>query len=87
MSIRVYITDYCPYCVAAKQLLDRKGWPYETIDVTNDPERRAWLVQATGQRTVPQVFVGERSLGGYTDMLALDQAGELEPLVLADTAP
>jgi glutaredoxin 3 len=80
-KVQIYSKRQCPYCVRAKGLLDRKGVPYEEIDVENDDAKRAWLVEATGQRTVPQVFVDGRSLGGFTDIDALDKAGKLDPIL------
>jgi glutaredoxin 3 len=80
-KVQLYSKQRCPYCVRAKGLLDRKGVPYEEIDVEHDEARRAWLVEATGQRTVPQVFVDGRSLGGFSDIDALDKAGELDPIL------
>ena len=79
--VRIYTTTICPYCIAAKRFLDKKAIPYAEIDVSDDDVARRWLVEATGQRTVPQIFVGERSIGGYTDMRALDQSGAFEPLL------
>lgn len=76
--VRVYTTRICGYCVAAKRLLERKGVPFEEVDVSRDHEKRMWLVQATGQRTVPQIFIGEESIGGYNELSALDRAGELD---------
>ena len=80
-KVQVYSKENCPYCVRAKSLLVRKGVPYEEIDVENDDAKRAWLVEATGQRTVPQIFVDGRSLGGYTDIEALDRQGELDRIL------
>ncbi len=65
----------------AKRLMREKGVAFEEIDVANDTERRRWLVQVTGQRTVPQVFIGGKPYGGYTDIAALDRKGELDPLL------
>ncbi len=79
--VQIYVTTYCPYCIAAKRLLEKKGIVWEEIDVTQDPERRAWLLEVTGQRTVPQIFIGGRPYGGYTDVAALDRRGELDPLL------
>ena len=76
--VRVYTTDYCPYCLAAKRLLKAKGVPFEELDVSDDPDKRRWLVAATGQRTVPQIFFGEDSIGGFTDLDALVKKGELD---------
>lgn len=76
-KVTVYITDYCPYCDRAKQLLTRRNIAFETIDVTHEPEKRAWLVKETGRRTVPQIFIGEESVGGSDDIHALDREGLL----------
>lgn len=82
--VRVYTTPICPYCVAAKRFLrDVKRVDFEEIDVAHQPELRTWLVQTTGQRTVPQIFIGDRPVGGYTDLRALDAAGGLDPLLQA----
>jgi len=82
--ITVYTTSYCPYCVRAKALLTRKGIAFEEIPVDGDDARRLWLVEQTGQRTVPQVFAGERSLGGFSDLDALDREGKLDPILRGD---
>jgi len=82
-TVRIYTTLTCGYCQAAKRFLSGKGVTYEEIDVSDDDAQRAWLVQASGQRTVPQIFVGETSIGGYTDMRALDQRGELDRMLNA----
>jgi glutaredoxin 3 len=80
-KVTVYTTAYCPYCARAKQLLSRKGVPYEEIDAEGKDELREWLVEKTGQMTVPQIFVGERSLGGFSDIDALDRQGKLDPIL------
>jgi glutaredoxin 3 len=80
-EVIVYVTDYCPYCTRAKGLLKRKGVAFTEIDVTNDPEKRAWLLEKTGQRTVPQIFIDGVSVGGSDDIHALDRAGKLDPLL------
>lgn len=82
-QVRIYVTDYCPYCHAALALLDKKGVDYESIDVTNKPDQRVWLAKASGQRTVPQVFINDEPVGGYTDIAALDRAGKLDVLLNA----
>jgi glutaredoxin 3 len=79
--VQVYSKKNCAYCVSAKALLQRKGVAFEEIDVENDDARRAWLVEATGQRTVPQIFVDGRSLGGFMDIDALDKEGKLDPIL------
>jgi glutaredoxin 3 len=80
-KVTVYTTTYCPYCVRAKALLTRKGVAYEEIPVEGNDQLRSWLVEQSGQRTVPQVFVGDRSLGGFSDLEALDQEGKLDPIL------
>jgi glutaredoxin 3 len=81
VKVQIYTKRVCPYCTSAKVLLKKKGVAYEEIDVENDDEKRAWLVQTTGQLTVPQIFVDGRSLGGFSDVDALDKAGELDPIL------
>lgn len=80
-KVVVYLTEYCPYCVRAKMLLDKKGVAYEAVDVSNDPAKRSWLVQATGQRTVPQIFINDKPVGGCDDLYALDRGGKLDPML------
>jgi len=78
----IYSTGACPYCVAAKQLLQTKGVPYTEIRIDLNPaERDIMLEKAQGRRTVPQIFVGETHVGGFDDLNALNQAGELDPLL------
>ena len=79
--VRVYVTAYCPYCVQAKRFLDRMQVAYDTIDVSGDADKRIWLAQTTGMRTVPQIFVGEVSVGGFTDMMERHEKGEFLPLL------
>ncbi len=80
-NVRVYTKKNCAYCVRAKALLERKGVAFEEIDAEHDDALRTWLVEATGQRTVPQIFVGDRSLGGFSDIDALDREGKLDPIL------
>ena len=82
--VEIYTTAYCGYCVRARALLTRKGLSFAEVDVTDAPARRQWLRERTGQHTVPQVFINGRPLGGYDDIAALDRAGQLDPLLLAD---
>jgi glutaredoxin 3 len=79
--IIVYTTQTCPFCVRAKRLLERKKVVFEEISVEGKDELRVWLVEQSGQRTVPQIFVGERSLGGFSDIDALDREGKLDPIL------
>jgi glutaredoxin 3 len=81
--VLIYTTSICPYCIRAKQHLTKKGVKFREIDVSNDPATRDYLVKASGQRTVPQIFIGGKSIGGCDDMLALDRAGKLDPLLQA----
>jgi glutaredoxin 3 len=81
--VKIYTRELCGYCTAAKHLLDGKGVAYEEIDCTGDAATRRWLVEQTGQTTVPQVFIAGKSVGGYSDLRALDEAGELDPLLHA----
>jgi glutaredoxin 3 len=81
-SVEIYTTPSCPYCHAAKRLLDHKGVAYAEIDVSRDPGlRQAMTVRANGRRTVPQIFIGARHVGGSDDIHALDHAGKLDPLL------
>jgi glutaredoxin 3 len=73
----MYSTLICPYCIRAKALLKARGIPYEDIDVTGNSAARAWLVQATGRRTVPQIFIGDEPIGGFDELRELDRSGEL----------
>ncbi|MEL0027190.1 MAG: glutaredoxin 3 [Perlucidibaca sp.] len=82
-DVVVYTTQVCPYCVRAKQLLQRKGVPYREIDVSHDAEERMALVRRTGQRTVPQIFINEQPVGGCDELYALERAGQLDVLLSA----
>lgn len=80
-TVMLYVTGYCPYCHAVVSFFEQHGVPFEKVDVTNDPDARMMLVERTGQRTVPQVFIGEKSVGGYTDVVALHRRGDLYPML------
>jgi glutaredoxin 3 len=80
--VTMYTTAYCPYCVHAERLLTRKG--VTTIDkvrVDLEPERRMEMMQKTGRRTVPQIYIGALHVGGFDELAALDHAGELDQLL------
>lgn len=82
--VEIYTTPICPYCHAAKRLLQKKGIAFAEIDVSRDPALREAMIQrAHGRRTVPQIFVGEVHVGGCDDLYALDSAGKLDPLLAA----
>ncbi|MDR0781865.1 MAG: glutaredoxin 3 [Pseudomonadales bacterium] len=78
--IEIYTKDWCAYCQSAKQLLQRLGYVYTEYDVTHDESLlRAMLERAPGRRTVPQIFIDGRGIGGYTDLMTLVRGGELPP--------
>jgi glutaredoxin 3 len=77
--VRIYTTTYCTFCRLAKELLRERGIPFEDLDVTDDDEARRWLVEATGRRTVPQIFIDGKPIGGYEELRALDEAGLFAP--------
>lgn len=80
--IVMYCTEICPYCVRAEHLLQRKGaGQIEKIRVDLQPELREEMMQKTGRRTVPQIYIGAHHVGGYDDLAALDRAGELDGLL------
>ena len=81
-DVVVYSTGWCPYCERAKALLGRKGVAFREIKVDEDPaERDAMLKRSGGRRTVLQIFVGDRHVGGFDDLYALDKSGELDKLL------
>ena len=81
-AVKMYTTAVCPYCVRAKQILKAKGVEQiEEIRVDTSPELRDHMMQITGRRTVPQIFIGETHVGGCDDLMALDAQGGLVPLL------
>lgn len=81
-KVEVYTTEYCPYCVRAKSLLTRKGVVFEEIDVTDDAALRAKMVElAGGRRTVPEIFINGSIIGGYDELRALEERGQLDTLL------
>lgn len=83
-KVEIYTQDFCPYCASAKALLDRKGVPYEEIHAPNGSAARAQAIARSGGRTtVPQIFIGDRGVGGSDDLHALDRAGKLDALLAA----
>ena len=80
--VTMYSTAVCPYCVRAERLLVAKGVDtIEKIRVDLDPEQRMLMMQKTGRRTVPQIYIGDTHVGGFDDLYALEQAGRLDPLL------
>ena len=82
--VKMYTTGYCPYCTMAKRLLAAKGvTALVEVLIDRDPAKRQEMMESTGRRTVPQIYVGETHVGGFDDLAALERAGKLDPL-LAD---
>ena len=79
--MKIYTTRTCPYCVRAKRLLQRKNVSYEEIDVSYDDDAREQMMERSGRRSVPQIFIGERHVGGSDELYELDQRGELDALL------
>lgn len=80
-KVEMYSTRFCPYCILARQLLSKKGVAFSDTDVGGNPEMRQKLRERTGRRTVPQIFINGRSVGGYDDISELDRRGELDRLL------
>jgi len=80
-NVLMYSTRWCPSCVMAKRLLAAKGIAVEEVAVDSDPARRIEMVRRTGRRSVPQIFIGDRHIGGFEDMAELEHKGELDPLL------
>ncbi|MPM45193.1 Glutaredoxin 3 [bioreactor metagenome] len=81
-AVKMYTTAVCPYCVRAKQILKSKGVEQiEEVRVDTNPDERVKMMEITGQRTVPQIFIGDTHVGGHDDLVALDGRGGLMPLL------
>ena len=80
-AVRIYGNSTCAYCGAARMLLAGKGVSYEDINVASDPGKRNEMEQLSGRRSVPQIFVGDRHVGGFDELCALDKSGELDQLL------
>ncbi len=80
-AVRMYSTQVCPYCMRAERLLNQKGVQVDKILVDKNPEEMQKMIEITGRRTVPQIFIGERHVGGCDDLMELDRKGELDPLL------
>ncbi|MEI9993594.1 MAG: glutaredoxin 3 [Rhizomicrobium sp.] len=81
-NVKIYTTPICPYCVRAKALLKKKGATFDEIDVFMDSDaRREMEAKSEGRRTVPQIFIGEKHVGGCDDLYALESQGKLDPLL------
>jgi glutaredoxin 3 len=80
-TVRVYTAPNCGYCTAAKNLLRNKGVAFEEIDISRDPALRQQVIERSGRRTVPQIFIADQPLGGYDDIAALNKSGELDRML------
>ena len=81
-AVKMYTTAVCPYCIRAKQILQSKGVTHiEEVRVDTNPDERARMMELTGRRTVPQIFIGDTHVGGCDDLMALDSQGGLVPLL------
>ena len=87
MAIVIYTTAYCPYCIRAKRLLDNKAVAYEEIKVDSNSALRREMTQLSGRHTVPQIWIGERHVGGCDELYALERGGQLDGLLAADRTP
>lgn len=81
MKTIIYSSDYCPFCMRAKQLLQHKDVQFEEINVDGKPDVRAQMIERAGIHTVPQIFIGETHVGGCDDLFALERAGKLDNLL------
>ena len=82
--VHIYTTRWCGYCTAARNLLNKKGVQYEDIDVGTDRKLRQKMTELSGRRTVPQIFIDAKPVGGYDDIAALDASGELDAMLGLD---
>jgi glutaredoxin 3 len=80
-DVYLYTTRFCPFCIQAKQLLASKAVEYREIAVDNNPELRMEMMQLSGQRTVPQIWIGQTHVGGCDELWALERAGELDSML------
>ena len=81
--VTIYTKPYCPFCVAALDLLEKKGVEFTEIVASSDMEKKREMMQRSGRSTFPQIFVGDKHIGGCDDMMALERRGELDPLLTA----
>ena len=81
VPVTIYSTQFCPFCVRAKQLLDSKGLQYREIRVDQDPQQRQVMMERSGRRTVPQIWVGETHVGGFDELWQLERDSQLDQLL------
>ena len=82
-QVTIYTKPYCPFCVRALDLLERKGVVFDEIDAGFDPDKRQEMIRRSGRATFPQIFIGETHIGGCDEMMALERAGQLDPMLKA----
>ena len=82
-KIVMYTTQYCPFCIQAKSLLRHKGVTFEEIDIGGDDELRTKMVETSGRRTVPQIFINDNPIGGFEELRSLEEQGDLDRLLAA----
>ncbi len=80
-TVVMYLKNWCPYCASARELLRSKSASVQEVDIEAQPEQREEMIRRSGRRTVPQIFIGERHVGGSDELYALDAAGGLDPLL------
>ena len=80
-NVKLYSADWCPFCIRAKKLLESKGIEFEEINVDETPGLREEIVQKTGHKTIPQIFINDEFIGGFTELSALNEKGDLDSLV------
>jgi glutaredoxin 3 len=80
-AVTVYVADWCPYCSRAKNLLAQKNVAFNEINVDDEPKFREEMIARSNRRTVPQIFIGEKHVGGCDDLFALEESGELDRLI------
>lgn len=82
-EVVMYVSSWCPYCVRAKAILQRKGVSWKEVNIETDPSLRQHMIETTGRRTVPQIFIGDHHVGGSDDLAAAERSGELDRLLAA----
>lgn len=82
-QVTIYTKPYCPFCVRALELLETKGVAFTEVEAAFDPDKRQEMIRRSGRMTFPQIFIGEQHIGGCDEMMALERAGRLDPLLQA----
>jgi glutaredoxin 3 len=83
-QVTIYTKPYCPYCIRAVELLERKGVDFDEIEAAFDPDKRHEMMRRSGRMTFPQIFIGDHHIGGCDDMMALEREGRLDQLLKAE---